>query len=156
MAMHILHDLALKNAVNPCGFCLDTGGLCSIRLVKGRGRKGAKVVDIQNSRCRNIVKLSVNSAAKSTQTNPCTNYPIECPYCREGSDPIWKYNLLVHFLTVHPTADHNQHKELYTIGMEERAHLKTLYHTKPRHSKKKKQVMDIKISEAHSTRHALR
>ena len=72
---------------------------------------------------------------------------------------VWygkKYNLLVHFLTVHPTADHNQHKELYTIGMEERAHLKTLYHTKPRHSKKKKQVMNIKISEAHSTRHALR
>ena len=81
MALHILHDLALKYVVNPCGFCLDTGNLYSIRLVKGQGRKGAKVVNIQNSCCRNVAKLSVNSATKSTMTNPCTNYPIECPYC---------------------------------------------------------------------------
>jgi hypothetical protein len=42
----------------------------------------------------------------------------------------------------------NQH--LVPCGRVLRACLKTLYHTKPHHSKKKKQVMDIKISEANS------
>ena len=45
MGTHILHDPAVKDLNNPCGFCLNVGNLCSIRIVKGKGGKGAFTVD---------------------------------------------------------------------------------------------------------------
>jgi hypothetical protein len=154
--MHILHDPSLKDAFNPCGFCLNTGGLCSIRVTKGKGKKGALVVDPLKSRCPNVAKLSITAASKYSDTSPCTNHPLECPLCQEGADLVWKYNLPSHIQKVHPTATLEEYEYLYAVGASERAKLKTLYSAKPRHSKKKKQVIDIKISEAHSSRRALR
>src|ERR1700723_3856871 len=111
IGMHILHDPAVRDTNNPCGFCLNVGNLCSIRIIKGKGRKGALTVDPQRSRCPNAAKLSITSASKSTASNPCTNVPLACPLCREGADPIWKYNLRSHIITVHPTADVEQYHD---------------------------------------------
>jgi len=152
---HILHDPAVKDSNNPCGFCLNVGNLCSIRIIKGKGRKGAFTVDPQQSRCPNAAKLSITSASKSTPSNPCTNVPLVCPLCRDSADPVWKYNFRSHILTVHPTADIGQYKELYELDPHERASMKELFKAKPRRSKTKT-VSGIKISDAHSSRSALR
>jgi hypothetical protein len=155
MGMHILHDPSLIGAVNPCGFCLNTGDRCSINIVKGKGRKGALMVDI-NSRCPNTAKLSIASASKYVANNPCTNHPLRCPICRDNAEPIWKYNLRSHIERVHPTATLDDYKEEFKLHPDERARLKTLFQKKSRRTRTKKQVIDINISEAHSTRRALR
>jgi hypothetical protein len=74
--MHILHDPSLQNAVNPRGFCLNTSDLCSIKIAKWRGSKGALMVDVANFRCSNATKLSIASAFKYVEPNPCTNHPL--------------------------------------------------------------------------------
>lgn len=154
---HILHDPAVKYSNNPCGFCLNVGNLCSIRLIKGKGKNGAKSVDPQQSRCPNAAKLSIAAASKSTASNPCTNVPLECPLCRDGADAVWKYNLHSHFTEVHPTADIERYKNLYELDPHERASMKELYNAKPRQSKKRmKTVTGIKISVAHSSHRALK
>jgi hypothetical protein len=154
---HILHDPAVKHSNNPCGFCLNVGNLCSIRLIKGKGKNGAKSVDPQQSQCPNTAKLSITAACKSSPSNPCTNVPLECPLCREGSDAVWKYNLHSHIMSVHPTADILRYKSLYELDLHERAAMKELFDAKPRLSKKRlKTATGIKISEAHSSRQALK
>lgn len=60
-----------------------------------------------------------------------------------------------HITTVHPMADIERYKELYTLEPHERAGMKALYNAKPRVLKQKK-LPDIKISEAHSSRRAKR
>jgi hypothetical protein len=134
---------------------LNTGSLCSIRIAKGKGSNGAKTVDVQQSRCINKAKLSIATAAKYTASSPCTNIPLECPLCRQGSDAVWKYNLLSHIERVHPTVNAIIYKALYALDESESKELKERYTTKPRITKKK-QVMGIKISEAHSSRLAMR
>jgi hypothetical protein len=94
-------------------------------------------------------------ASKYSDISPCTNHPLKCPLCRDDADLVWKYNLQSHIQTVHLTATLEKHKHLYIVNATERAKLKTLYHAKPWHSKKKKQVVDIKISEACSSHHAM-
>lgn len=140
---------------NPCGFCLNVGNLCSIRITKGKGRKGAFSVDPQQSRCPNAAKLSIASTRKSATSNPCTNAPLACPLCREGADPVWKYNFRSHILNVHPTADAEQFKNKYELDPHEQASMKELFNAKPRRSKMKT-ASSIKSSDAHSSRRALR
>jgi hypothetical protein len=159
MGMHILHDEALKNVVNPCGFCLAPGSLCSVQLKKGQGRKVGMQIDLQNTRCQhsNQVKLSLTSFAKSTNASPCTNVPISCPLCPASSEAVWKYNLEAHLKAVHPTASIAEYKELYEISKSERVALKAAYISKPRWTAKRiRDLGNIDISEAHSSRVVLR
>ena len=153
--MHILHDPAVRDLNNPCGFCLNVGNLCSIQITKGKGKKGAFTVDPQQSRCTNAAKLSITSASKSTTHNPCTNVPLACPLCRQDADPVWKYNLRSHILMVHPSADIEQFKHLYDLDPHKQASMKELFKAKPRRSKLKI-ASGIKISGAHSSQRALR
>ena len=150
ISTHILFDPKVKDTYNPCGFCHNVGNLCSLMIIKGKGAKGAKSVDPSQSRCPNIAQLYITSASKSSDNNPCTNIPLECPLCRDGSDAIWKYNMRVHIETVHPTTDIEHYADLYTLGPHECTGMKALFNTKPQHSKQKK-LPDIKISEAHSS-----
>ena len=136
---------------------MNVGNLCSVRLAKGKGKNGGKFVDLQQSRCPNAAKLSIAAARKSTPSNPCTNVPVECPLCREGSDAVWKYNLRSHIMSVHPTADITRYRDLYELDPHERAAMKELFNAKPWLSKKRmKTVTGIKISRAHSSRRALK
>jgi hypothetical protein len=159
MGMHILHDDDLKNVADPCGFCLALGPLCSVRLKKGHGRKVGMQIDVHNSRCQhnNQVKLSLDSFAKLTATTPCTNIPLQCPICPAVSDAVWKYNLESHLKTVHPTASITQYKDLYEITKSESVALKRLFNSKPRWTAKRiRDLGNINVSEAHSSRVALR
>lgn len=94
MGSHVLHDPQLKDANNPCGLCLSTGNQCTIRLIK-RG-KAVDKIDMRNSRCPNLKKISLASAGKFTTKSPCTNVPLRCPLCPQVSDAVWKYNLCAH------------------------------------------------------------
>ena len=157
--MHILHDSALKNVVNPCGFCLAPGSLCSVRLKKGQGRKVGMQIDMQNSRCQhnNQVRLSLTGFAKSTDSSPCTNIPITCPLCPAASDAVWKYNLEAHLKIVHPTANTSEYEALYNVSKSEFVALKNLFNSKPRWTAKRiRDLGNINISEAHSSRIAVR
>jgi hypothetical protein len=159
MGMHILHDNALKNVPNPCGFCLSPGSLCSVRLKKGQGRKVGMQIDLQNSRCQynNQVKLSLKTFSKSTSASPCTNVPIMCPLCPTTSDAVWKYNLESHLKTVHPTANISEYRTYYEISKSEFVALKNAFTSKPRWTAKRiRSLVNINISEAHSSRVALR
>jgi hypothetical protein len=155
MGTHILLDSKMNGAFNPCGFCLNTGSLCSIRLAKGKGTNGTKTVDVIHSQCSNVAKLSITSAAKCIESSLCTNVPLDCLLCLPGSDAVWKYNLLAHIKSVHPTATLEKYASLAEISQLERTRLKQLFNAKPRASKKKKVVANICISIAHSSQRAL-
>jgi hypothetical protein len=71
-----------------------------------------------------------------------------------ASDAVWKYNLLAHFKSVHPTATLEKYSSLAEISQLERTRLKQLFNAKPRASKKKV-VTNIRISIAHSSQRAL-
>jgi hypothetical protein len=159
MGMHILHDNALKNVPNPCGFCLAPGSLCSVRLKKGQGRNVGMQIDLKNSRCQhnNQVRLSLKAFSKSTSASPCTNVPITCPLCPTASDAVWKYNLESHLRNIHPTANISEYQVLYEISKSEFVALKNVFASKPRWTAKRiRSLVNISISEAHSSRIALR
>lgn len=150
MGAHILHDSRMKDANNPCGLCLNLGSLCAIRLVR-RGKSGDQI-DMVNSRCPNLYKISLKHAAKFSKTSPCTNTPIRCPLCPKVSDAIWKYNICSHIANVH-RGDISLYQDLYTISNEESVLMKAAFLSKPRKTKRKKTTQNLlKISESHSTR----
>lgn len=154
MGAHILHDSQMKDADNPCGLCLNRGSLCAIWLVR-RGKSGDQV-DMVNSRCPNLYKISLKQAAKFSKTSPCTNIPIRCPLCPKVSDAIWKYNLRSHIAKVHG-GDVSLYQDLYTVSDDECVLMKAAFLSKPRKTRRKKAAQNLlKISEAHSTRVALR
>jgi hypothetical protein len=157
MAMHILHDPAINITSDPCGFCLSSGPSCSIQLKKSKGSKGGVKIDMQRSRCPNLVKLSLVSGGKSTPSAPCTNIPCICPLCHDGSTAVWKYNLRHHIECIHPTADLSAYSSLYSVETLEQAVLKNLFMAKPRWTPQRiSNLGSTPISEAHSTRLVLR
>ena len=72
-------------------------------------------------------------------------------------DAVWKYNLESHLKTVHPTANISEYRALYEISKSEIVALKNAFASKPRWTAKRiRSLVNINISEAHSSRVALR
>ena len=154
MGAHILHDSRVKDADNPCGLCLNTGSCCIFRLVK---RNKVDQVDMANSRCPNLRKIQLTSAAKYSTSSPCTNVPLRCPLCPKGSDCIWKYNLHAHILNSHSSANIDLYRNLFSFTQDEFILMKGIYLSKPRRSKKtEKGPLPLRISGGHSSRMAMR
>ena len=42
----------------------------------------------------------MSSVAAATKSNPCTNYPMNCPRCSNGR-PVFKYDYAKHFAKYH-------------------------------------------------------
>ncbi|KDR81053.1 hypothetical protein GALMADRAFT_91766 [Galerina marginata CBS 339.88] len=152
MGAHILHDVRLKDAVGPCGFCLNEGTLCTIKLITNS--KGSRI-DMKDSRCPSLRKITIKSAAKYSKESPCTNHPLACPLCPKSSPAVWKYNLSSHITSHHPTANVDLYKDSFKLASEEITLMKGIYQTVPRTSKKKNQTASLPISDGHSTRMAL-
>lgn len=157
MGAHILHDPRLSGANSPCGFCLNTGGLCSITLTLTSKNT---VIDMKASRCPHLRKLALAPAAAFTPpSSPCTNHPLVCPLCTENASrtvpAVWKYNLRSHIISVHPRADVDLYKNLYEISEAERLMMMRAFKVKPRRVKRD-QGVSLAISDAHSTRVSLR
>jgi hypothetical protein len=156
MATHILFDPVVQARRSPCGFCCGAGdtGLCTIYLIKGKGRNGVYSIDLDRSHCKNgnIVKLSLASRQESTE---CTNSPLICPLCPSGAPAVWKYNLLCHIQEVHPTAnpEAQEYKSLYEIEQVEHRALKKSRLKKTRVTANKLgKLGGLKISSSHSVR----
>jgi hypothetical protein len=154
MGGHILHDPQLKDANNPCGFCLNTAMLCTIRLIQSI-KKGNKI-DMINSHCPNLKKVSLATASKFTEKSPCTNIPLQCPLCPKVSNAVWKYNLCAHIRKHHPTADVANYEQLYAISASELTLMKGVYKRPPKSKKAKNATHVLAISEGHSSRLAMR
>ena len=153
MSAHILHDVKLKDSDVPCGFCLNEGGLCIIKLITTS--KGT-TIDMKNSQCPCIRKLTIKTAARFSKESPCTNHPLNCPLCPKTSPAVWKYNLRSHIISQHPTATLDLYQHLFKLLDEESTLMKAIYQTVPRKSKKRNIIAPLPISDGHSTRMALR
>ncbi|KAI0042726.1 hypothetical protein FA95DRAFT_1682348 [Auriscalpium vulgare] len=153
---HVLHDPRFKGKEDPCGLCLRTGSSCVIYL-KTKGKSGDQI-DYSRSRCPNLRNFSIKAAMCFTDRSPCTNVPQRCPLCPKNSGAVWRYNMRAHLSTIHPTAKLQLYEKHFAIDERETVLMRGVYRAKPRASKKKKKNTgkSLTISEAHSTRLALR
>ena len=143
---HILHHHQMKDAENPCRFCLSSNVSCFIWLDHGK-------INLGKSNCWLICGIKLKTVAKFTECSPCTNHSIECLLCPPGSVAVWKYNLHAHISTTHPSANVDLYKKHYEISTEEIMLMKQVHLVKP-HKMQRKQGLqnNIAISEAHSIR----
>ncbi|KAG8684448.1 hypothetical protein FRC08_013687 [Ceratobasidium sp. 394] len=80
---------------DPCGFCGRT------RCCKTSLKINKRSTSIQSS-CPFFDKFAYKPAEKPTNTGPCTNRPVVCPFppCTK-SDPVWFYRMRDHLLACH-------------------------------------------------------
>jgi hypothetical protein len=144
---HILHDARLKDANNPCGFCLGVDSTCTVRLVK-RGK--VFQINTNDSTCPLRCPVKIKTASVLSNSSPCTNIPVQCPLCDKHANAIWKYNLKAHLIKVHQTPNVQLYSKLFEITEDEKVLMRGVFRTVPR-SRKKKQKRTFQVSEAHST-----
>lgn len=82
-------------------------------LHRGRGAGSHDMIDMRQSRCPNLRKIQLKSAAQFTEANPCTNYPLICPV--SPSCVVWKYNLEQHLTQKHPTSNKELYAHIYAL-----------------------------------------
>jgi hypothetical protein len=161
MSAHILHGPEITYPL-PCGLCLSPAPMCEFFLVKGKGRNGSTIIDMRRSHCKNLrAKFRLSSASKFKRSSPSTNVPLQCPYCPSKSAAVWKFCLEHHMRKVHPDVDRKQYEHMWMIGDDERSLLQHVWNTRetsgmPKKSAKQKKDGELEISEAHSSRMALR
>jgi len=153
MGAHILHDPRLRDDKSPCGFCLNSGSLCVIRLVV---TSKLTTIDMKATRCSKKRKIAIKAASTFTPRSPCTNHPLVCPLCPPNSPAIWKYNLRSHIVGSHPTANPDLYKPLFELHNDELTLMKARFKIAPRKSKREKQIAPLQVSDLHTSRMALR
>jgi hypothetical protein len=84
--MYSFLTYVFKGADNTCGFCLNTGPICEIYLL--RHGDNATSIDMSKSRCRNLRKIKLKLAETFTEKQPCTNHPLLCQLCPRGAPPL--------------------------------------------------------------------
>ncbi|KAJ7078250.1 hypothetical protein C8R44DRAFT_654684, partial [Mycena epipterygia] len=94
-ALRNVHEDAVKCSVakdHPCGMCGRSmaEGACQVRIKSGN----------LDSDCPSAYAFRISSASKSSEKRPCTNAPIQCPFCEQMH---WKYNFPQHFNERHPS-----------------------------------------------------
>jgi hypothetical protein len=159
VAMHVLFDGTLDTTKEPCGLCMRPSPLCSFYLRKGKGAGSVQQIDERVSRCPNFMgKLSYSAAATECTNSPCTNVPVTCPLCPSTSPAVWKYNMKIHLVQIHPSTRNGDFSEAYAISESKKAALKTLWEKRflvsrrcRRHNAASKRLA---VSEVHSSRQA--
>ena len=153
---HILHDPSIDRLSEPCGLCLRPAPLCKIFLKKMKGQTSNLAIDMKASSCPNLVKFSIAVAAECSDSSPCTNRPIICPYCGDSkSTPaVWSYNFKSHLLRKHPSVSSEDHKDISALTKLESEGMRRIWgnRSKQRNVRRKSQRAPIVISEAHRSR----
>jgi hypothetical protein len=156
IASHVLHDPTIDKSQEPCGLCLRPANTCTIYLTKHSGRnyqwtlKYGFIVP-----CPNATNFSYSTAMVSSDSLPCSNVPLQCPYCPDGSPAVWRYNMRLHFRLQHQGVDSTKHKDLWKITAQEaRAMAETWKNRRkqPKRRGKGKEQVPLRISQAHSSR----
>ena len=148
---HILHDDSVDSSSEPCGLCLRPAPLCKIVLKTARGRTGNIAIDMNSSSCPNLIKLSIANAAACSETSPCTNHPMKCPYCSISNPAVWSYTFRHHLLRFHPSIRLSDHKSVWTPSKLEKDGMKRIWqhrHKQPK-SHLRAQRPSLVISETH-------
>jgi hypothetical protein len=116
-------------------------------------KKGIQI-DMVNSHCLNLKKISLVKASKFTKQSPCTNVPIQCSLCPKASDTAWKYNMCAHIPKEHPSANVINYENIYSISPEESILMKGIYKrpSVPKLKKSRTATQGYAISEGHSSR----
>lgn len=148
---HILHDMAVGRADEPCGLCLRPAPLCKIILKKIKGRTGNLAIDMKASSCPNLIKFSITIAAECSDTSPCTNHPMLCPYCPDSSPSVWSYTFRQHLRRVHPAIPLDKHRSTWTLSKLEKDGMRRLWENRLKQPKvrTKAQRVPLMISETH-------
>ncbi|KAF8261288.1 hypothetical protein EI94DRAFT_1607575 [Lactarius quietus] len=153
---HILHDPSIDLSQEPCGLCLRPATLCLIYLIKRTGwnsqwsLKYGGIVP-----CPNATTFSYTAAMISSKSSPCSNVPLVCPYCLDGSPVVWRYNMHHHLENCHRSIDPEKHIEIWKLTPDEMEVMEAIWDA--RHCKqtkqhvKGKQKVPLKLSEAHSS-----
>ena len=97
MGAHVLHDSMLDSSEELCGLCLCPAPMCQLYLRKARGIASNFSVDHKKSSCVNLIHFNYATASTSSEASPCSNVPITCPLCPDGSSAVWAYSLHAHF-----------------------------------------------------------
>ena len=136
--------------------CLRPANVCTIYLTRRTGRgyqwslKYGGVV-----RCPNETNFSYSTAMVSSESSPCSNVPLQCPYCPDGSPAVWRYNLQVHFQLQHKGVDATKHEDLWKMTAEEAKVMAEIWKNRkkqPKRCGKGKQKVTLSVSEEHSSR----
>ncbi|KAH9177133.1 hypothetical protein EDB89DRAFT_1845486, partial [Lactarius sanguifluus] len=113
IASHILHDLTVDKSQEPCGLCLQPANICTIYLTKhSRWNYQPTVKYMGIVPCPNATNFSYSAAMVSSESVPCSNIPLQCPYCPDGSPAVWRYNMQQHFRHRHQGVDIAKHEDL--------------------------------------------
>jgi len=129
ISVHILHDCSVNWASEPCGLCLQPAPLCKIVLKKAKGKNGKISINMNTSLCPNLVDLSIKVATGCSESSPCTNHPVACPYCDklEANPAVWSYNFQFHLLQKHPRVSLETHSNLFTLTKFEKDGMKGMW-----------------------------
>ncbi|KAG8712621.1 hypothetical protein FRC09_019663 [Ceratobasidium sp. 395] len=102
---HLLASRLRHNEANPtslldtpfCGFC-GRHGTCTTSVERQtRAAKTLRTV----SDCPYRSTFTYSTSLRASKSKPCTNRPVECPRCPQGSKYIWSYSLLHHIRAAH-------------------------------------------------------
>ena len=141
--------------MEPCGLCLRPTPLCKIYLRKTKGRAGNIAINMRASSCSNLVKFSITVAAEFSDSSPCTNHPMNCPYCPKSSPAVWTYTFREHLNRFHPTASLEDNKTIWAVSGLEKERMKNIWDDQlkqPPKPHRKAQHPPLVISETHHTR----
>jgi hypothetical protein len=158
-AAHILFDSTIDATSEPCGLCLRPSPLCAFYLKKAKGSDGSLRINYNKSNCANMLSFSYTVAAVSTNSSPCSNVPVQCPWCPQSSPAIWRYNIYRHIKNRHAYVSLKDHEDIWKIGNSEKDGLKKVWdsrHKAKKARKKRNQLTPLLTSEAHTSHRVLR
>jgi len=160
MGAHILFDANIKQSDEPCRLCLRPSPHCTFYLKKGKGIGTSNQVDFTKSKCANQMHFSYSVASSSSLSSPCSNVPLRCPICPASEPCMWRYNFPYHMHTKHPAISVMLHEPLWRITSTETYLIKETWLNRHRQKKMHKarndKLVSLIVSEAHSSRLALR
>jgi hypothetical protein len=156
MGAHVLHDSKLDGSEERCGLCLRPAPMCLLYLRKARGIAGSVSVDRKKSTCVNMIQFNYATASTSSEASPCSNVPITCPLCPDGSPAVWTYSLHAHFRGRHCLQSPAHFPIKVCMSQSEKNGMRRVWNARfktqrPRKTKPKNKP-SLAISEAHRTR----
>ncbi|KAH9172330.1 hypothetical protein EDB89DRAFT_1832840, partial [Lactarius sanguifluus] len=126
---------------------------CTIYLTKRSGRNYQPTVKYMGIvPCPNATNFSYSTAMVSSDSAPCSNVPLQCPYCPDGSPAVWRYNTRQHFQHQHQGIDITNHEDLWKITPDEAMAMAAIWKNhcrQPKQRSKGKLKVPLKLSEAH-------
>ena len=155
---HILHDPSVGRSSEPCGLCLRPAPLCNIVLKKGKRGTSKLTINMQASKCPNLVKFSLAIAVKCSEASLCTNHPMRCPYCSNSSPAVWSYTFQQHLRHVHLKVPLDGHRSVWAMSKLEKDGMRRIWEhcLKQPKAHSRMQRMPLVISETHLSRLVLR